>query len=342
MDFSVSISVIMPTYNTETEILKEAVESILDQTFSDFEFLIIDDGTTNGSDKYLESIQDERVRIIQNSSNVGITKSLNVGLKQAKGKYIARMDADDISARDRFKKEFTYMELHPDVIVCGSQEGEIINGEIVTNRSLKKIKPEKMKDYRVRMLFMNPGPRHPTAMIRHEQLILHHILYDERLIYAQDYGMWEMTSHFGKICVLDEVLLYRRKHENQITIARRDVQIKCDKMTQRKLLSDLLGSVTDEELDMHYTYSIDSFPEIVISPEIVEWYDRLIQANKFRHIYDENALEKRIIIIKKKLIRQTIKSDMSIFEIIQLIFHYLPFWSGVRMMMGSIKRIIRQ
>ena len=114
------ISVIMPTYNTELSILKEAVESILTQTVPDFEFIIIDDGSANGSDEYLNSLRDERIRIIRNPQNIGITKSLNIGLKEATGKYIARMDADDISMPTRFEKQYAYMESHPDVVMCGS------------------------------------------------------------------------------------------------------------------------------------------------------------------------------------------------------------------------------
>ena len=104
MVFAEKISVVMPTYNTEVSILKEAVDSILNQTFGDFEFIIIDDGSTNNSVEYLKSLQDQRVKIIRNDTNIGITKSLNIGLRAAKGKYIARMDSDDIAFPDRFEK----------------------------------------------------------------------------------------------------------------------------------------------------------------------------------------------------------------------------------------------
>ena len=120
----VSISVVMPIYNTPVSFLKEAVESILNQTFSDFEFIIIDDGSANEVKEYLEGLTDPRIRIIRNEKNLGITKSLNIGFHAAKGKYIARMDSDDVSLSERFEKQFMFMETHPDVIMCGTDVEE--------------------------------------------------------------------------------------------------------------------------------------------------------------------------------------------------------------------------
>jgi len=338
-NFSVNISVVMATYNTEIPMLQEAVDSILKQTFSDFEFLIIDDGSTNGSGEYLKSIQDERVKVIWNSQNMGVTKSLNVGLKQAKGKYIARMDADDIALPTRFEKEFAYMEAHPDVVACGAKTIIMTGGKMILPK--RTAKPEDMEAYRVRMLFMNPGPIHPTAMIRHETLLAHHILYDERLIHAQDYGMWETLSHYGKICTLDEALLCRRMHEKQVSVARRDVQVQCDKMTQKKMLSALLGDVTDAEIDLHYRHGTGYYPDAVITPEVAAWFDRLIQANKERRIYTQRKLKKRINFLKKTLISQALRPEMSFFQKAHIIFHYLPFfsWGGksIRLLAGQLK-----
>lgn len=336
MDFPVSISVIMATYNTEIPMLKEAVDSILNQTFSDFEFIIVDDGSTNDSGEYLRSLSDKRVKIIWSPENNGITKSLNIGLREAKGKYIARMDADDVSLPTRFEREFRFMEENPDVIVCGAGTCRIDErGNLCEINKLRK--PEDMETYRVRLLFMNPGPIHPTAFFRHDVLIENKILYDERLIYAQDYGLWETLSHLGRITILDEIVLYRRKSEKQITIAKRDEQIKCDEMTQKKILSALLGDVSDAEVDFHYIHSSGKFERAVINSEINKWYERLLEANRNRHIYDQGKLRKRIITIKKNLIRQTIKNDPSTPKA-RLVFRYLPFFPAVRAFIGIMVR----
>ena len=110
------ISVIMPSFNTPVEMLAKAVDSILEQTYRDFEFIIIDDGSTGSCREYLESLSDPRIRIIHNEKNLGITKSLNIGLRAARGKYIARMDADDICISDRFEKQYKFMEEHTDEV----------------------------------------------------------------------------------------------------------------------------------------------------------------------------------------------------------------------------------
>ncbi len=340
MDYSVSISVIMATYNTELMVLKEAVDSILDQSFKDFEFIIIDDGSDNGTEEYLSNIKDSRVSIIKNPSNVGITKSLNIGLRNAKGKYIARMDADDISLPDRFEKEFRYMEKHPDVIVCGSGMDTIDDrGKKTGFKYIPRYK--NMEDYRAKLLFKNPGPVHPTAMIRHETLKANDIMYDERLIYAQDYGLWGRLSHYGKIHILNTVLLYRRKHEKQISIEKRDIQIRCDQMTQKKVLSDLLGNVSDEEVSFHYMYSSGRYPKTAITPEIVAWYERLLRENLSKHIYNQKYLYRNIINAKKILVAQSLKPGMSLSDQAKMIFRYLPFFSGLRLIGGCLKMKLR-
>ncbi len=336
MVFPISISVVMPTFNTKISMLKESVESILNQTFRDFEFLIIDDGSTNGADVYLNRIKDKRVKIIHNPSNIGITKSLNIGLKQAKGKYIARMDADDISLPDRFEKQYMFMEANPDVIVCGTQTEEIINGKV--KEYIHPRKKNRMDEYLVELLFVNPGPSHPTVMIRHEPLLQKGITYDERLIYAQDYGMWEATSHYGKISVINEVLLYHRRHNAMISVSKRDAQIKCDKITQKKLLLKLLDNVSDEEVDMHYFYSSGYYSDAKISGEVMEWYNRLMEANRKRRIYKMKALKDRVLLAKKILIRQSFTPDLSGYKKACIIFHYLSFGSGIRMILGEMKR----
>ena len=180
------------------------------------------------------------------------------------------------------------------------------------------------------MLFENPGPFHPTAFFRHEKLLEHGILYDESLYYAQDYGMWETISHYGNVAVLEDVLFLRRKHENQISTAHRERQIQCDKMTQRKLLSELLGSVTEEEMDLHYVHSTGAFRDAKITPEVVQWYERILKANDQRRIYNKRKLKKRILIIERRLVEQSFTKEMSKLDKLRLVFKYLPFPYAVR------------
>ncbi len=114
------VTVLMPVYNAE-KYLKTAIESILKQTFSDFELLIINDGSTDGSEEIIRSFNDKRIRLFNNEQNLGIIKTLNKGLNLAKGEYIIRMDADDISLPDRLELQVKYMEENPGIGISGTQ-----------------------------------------------------------------------------------------------------------------------------------------------------------------------------------------------------------------------------
>lgn len=338
--FEKQISVIMPVFNTSVSFLKEAVDSILTQSFREFEFIIIDDGSTDRCREYLESLSDPRIVIIHNDKNLGVTKSLNIGLRVARGKYIARMDSDDISLPFRFEKQFTFMENNPEIIVCGSKIGAV--GKSRNLNTSKKVHFTDMEEYRIKMLFVNPGPSHPTAFFRHDKMIKYNIWYDERLRYAQDYGMWETISRYGDVCILGEVLLLKREHVNQITKAHREQQMECDKTTQRKLLTELMGSVSDEEMDQHYIHSAGRHEDAVITPEIVSWYCQIMKANEQRHIYNGRKLRQYIELIEKRLISQSFTKEMSIIEKAGLCYKYLPFSSALRITSTTvIKRAYR-
>ena len=131
-----TVSVLMPVYNC-ADFIESSVESILLQTFSDFEFLIIDDFSTDGTYEYLQSLTDSRIKLIRKSKNTGYAISLNIGLNNARGKYIARMDADDISLPERFARQVSFMDNQPEVVVCGSWYENIGNGKGLVKYPLK-------------------------------------------------------------------------------------------------------------------------------------------------------------------------------------------------------------
>ena len=307
----VTISVVMPVYNTPVQFLQEAVDSILNQTFEDFEFIIIDDGSADDIRQYLGSLTDPRIRLLHNETNLGITKSLNIGFRTAQGKYIARMDSDDVSLPERFEKQTAFMESHPNVIVCGARAVKYGQRLPSVSTDTATVRFESMENYKVRLLFVNPGPLHPTAFFRRAILLQYQILYDERLVYSQDYGMWMSLCNYGQICSLPDVLLIHRAHDNQISRAHRDKQIYCDKLTQRRLIAALVDDVTEEEIDLHYHHSTGYYRDATISPLIVKWYNRLLRANKKRKLYSQRLLKKHIERIKKGLVYQTIGKDAS-------------------------------
>ena len=279
-----AISVIMPTYNTEVSFLQASVDSILSQTFRDFEFIIIDDCSTNETQDYLKTLSDERVKIIRNIENFGVSKSLNIGLEIARGKYIARMDADDISLPSRLEKQFVYMENHPNVVLCGT--GRRLFG---ARNEVKFTRIRDMETYRIKSFFYYPGPQHPTWIIRSRTLFDNNILYDEDFAYAQDYNFLIRISKIGDIRSLNEVLLLYRIHNKQVTNALRNRHRVANIATQKKLLSELLGDVNDREATMHYQYSYEKqFNNLSDFFKCFFWYSRLvfinIRVNKYPRI----------------------------------------------------------
>ncbi len=338
MEFLEKISVIMPTYNTSVLILKEAVESILKQTFHDFEFIIIDDGSTNEACNYLESLNDRRIRLIRNKSNIGITKSLNIGLKEAKGKYIARMDADDIALPTRFEKQYAFMEQHPDVIVLGT------NYEKFGCKSYKSsAKSVDQELYRVRLLFENPGPKHPTAFFNHEVFLTYQIQYDESLHYAQDYALWTNVIHYGKIEVLQDNLLLYREHIDQISQDHREEQLTCANLIRNKQIRVLVENVTENELTLHNKYCVSQYENLYLTKEILTWYKKIIKANKIKKLYNQRKLKYWIKIILMRIIINT-KELSKTQKMIQLIRHIPPSilineTNGIRWILSRIARV---
>ena len=187
---NVKISVLMPVYNTNKKYLKQSIESILKQTFKDFEFIIIDDGSDIKTKKFLKSFKDDRIVLIENEKNLGLIKTLNKGIKLAKGEFIARMDADDISTPDRFEKQLLYMTKNPEIGVLGSAF------QIFQKREEKIVMPTTDEDAK-KMLQTGVSPfAHPSVMIRKD---LHWRIF-EHGIYAFCSGRYfchSGTARFG-------------------------------------------------------------------------------------------------------------------------------------------------
>ena len=122
------VSVVMKVYNGE-RFLREAIDSVLAQTYTDFELVIIDDGSTDSSAAIIQSYQDSRIRFLQNEKNLGLCATQNKVIAEAKGKYIAVMDCDDISYPERLMEQVTFLENHPEVMMCGTFRNDIVDGQ---------------------------------------------------------------------------------------------------------------------------------------------------------------------------------------------------------------------
>jgi glycosyltransferase involved in cell wall biosynthesis len=233
------ISVLMPVFNCELYI-EEAIKSILNQTYSNFEFLIIDDASKDLTISIIKSYDDSRIVLIEKPINTGLTNSLNLGLKLAKGKYIARMDGDDISMPERFAKQVIFLENNESYVLCGSNYTIIDSKQLVSlpvNHTEIKLQ---LLDYCV--------IAHPSVMIRNRILKENNLIYDYKKEPAEDYNFWVELIVLGKFFNFEEPLLKYRLHNTQVsqtrTIEQRDLGVDA-KVT---LLTKLDSSINKQEI----------------------------------------------------------------------------------------------
>ncbi len=215
------VSVIMPAYNT-AEYVEQAVESILNQTYKKFEFIIIDDASTDSTLNILEDFRrkDRRIILIQNKKNLGVTRSLNKGLELAKGEYIIRMDADDWSYPDRFKLQVKLMQDYPNVVVSGSYI-EVSDSKLRT----KYIRKYNINDSSIRKHLFRYSPfAHPATIWKAE--VLKKERYNEIINVSQDYELYFRVGKIGKFMNLNKPLLKLRMHEQSISTTMSNAQLK--------------------------------------------------------------------------------------------------------------------
>lgn len=185
------LSVIMPVYNGEAY-LCQAIDSILKQTFRNFEFIIIDDASTDGSEKIIHAYEDSRIKFVRNTDNQGNYPSRNKGLKMATGKYICVMDADDVAYPHRFDVQYRYLENHPDVLAVGTHYDFSIQG-----KTMKRNLPLSYEDVQIALLSDNHF-LHSSLMVRTEAMRKIGG-YDEKYVYSSDYDLLSRLALSGKI-----------------------------------------------------------------------------------------------------------------------------------------------
>ncbi len=283
------ISVIMSNYNTPEEYLRQAIESVLNQTYNNFEFIIIDDCSSDISLEIIKSYKDERIVVLKNDENMGITKSLNRGLEIAKGEFIARMDADDICLPERFEKQVQYLSNNPAVVVCGTGVELFGDGADVYKEKIvcKAIPPK--EEFQIRLLFGNQiNIIHPTAMFRHKILLDNSIKYDERYIYAQDYRMWVNCSRVGECANLPDILLKYRIHNKAVSSDKKETQKECAKNIMAEQLSWLELSLPENWEEIHFGCLTG---RRMYNPEFKKWIEKIISQNKKYKIYNQEKLE---------------------------------------------------
>jgi glycosyltransferase involved in cell wall biosynthesis len=212
----------MPVYNRERYV-GAAIESILGQTFPDFEFIIVDDGSTDETVHVIESFDDPRIRLVSLDTNRGISHALNMGIGVAKGKFIARADSDDISLPRRLERQLEYMDSHPDIGICGASIGWVdANGHPLPKPFDEWHAITDPEQAKIRLLYGVPFA-HPTFFVR--RWIYQAIPYRSHWDLAEDYGFLVEASRLTSLGGLKEKLMLVRQHperSSRLQIARQN------------------------------------------------------------------------------------------------------------------------
>lgn len=229
MDRHPKISLVMKVYNGE-KYLQEAIDSILAQTYADFELLIIDDGSTDSSAKIVQSYQDERIRFIQNEKNMGLCRTQNRVIAEAKGEYIAVMDCDDISYPTRFEKQAAYLDEHPEVMMCGSYRYDILDGKEIPFQQIREYSAESLQ---FSLFFGNLFFTHSSIMFRAKEYREEGLSYGQAAI-AEDYGIIiEMAKRHPVMLLPERLIAYRIYHTSTSKVRAKELteaatELKCN------------------------------------------------------------------------------------------------------------------
>jgi len=273
------VSVLMPVYNAELY-LREAIESVLNQTYTDFEFIIINDGSTDNSESIILSYSDNRIKYIKNETNLKLIATLNKGIKLAQGDFLARMDADDICAIERLEKQVSFLKNNNDYVAVGSCYDKIdLLGDKIESVKLPLVSEEVFYS----LHFFNPIC-HPSVLMRNSILKEYNLNFDENYIHAEDYEFWTRLIQYGKIRNLPDTLLKYRVHETQVSNVYNEEQFLIDKKVKQNLFLKYFNiKVEDSILNLFYKKEL-AIEEAV---SLNKFYLQLIERNNQLKLFDK-------------------------------------------------------
>lgn len=229
------VSVVMAVYNGEA-FLSEALQSLIGQTLSDLEVIIVDDGSTDRSAEIISAIGDRRIRVLTNPRNLGFTASLNRGIDAARGSYIARLDADDICAPDRLHRQVAYLDIHQNVAILGTAARVV--GEGVAREAIWRL-PLSSLAVRFAALIRSPF-LHPTVMLRRAAFQSRELAFDASFAPAEDYELWARALRSVEGANLPEPLVTYRLHRDQMTSTRRSSMLAAHDSIARSAIAHAL------------------------------------------------------------------------------------------------------
>ena len=242
------VSILLPVYNG-AKYISDTINSVLEQSYENFEFIIINDGSTDNTEQIINTYSDSRIIYIKNQENLKLIKTLNKGIKLAKGKYIARIDADDIMHKNRLLKQVDFLEKNENYIIVGSAVKLINLNNLNEDNYIEYYQDN--DDIIFSMIFYCPII-HPSTLIRKSTLILNELEFDHNFIHAEDYELWTRMVKFGKIANLSENLTFYRLHNEQISQKNLELQ----KIQMQKIQDNYLKKMLPEfsEIDKKHLF----------------------------------------------------------------------------------------
>ena len=272
----VDVSVIMPAFNAE-KYVAEAAKSIFDQTFTNFELIVVNDGSTDRTLEILNAIADDRLRILSNDNNMGVVKSTNKGIAEARGRYIARQDADDISLPERLQKQFEYLEQHPEIALLGTGR-KTMSGTGTFKKQKTILERPTFKDLLKGNCFTQG-----SVMIRKKALEVVGN-YNELFHLSEDYELWLRIAKQFSVANLPEALYILRRHSESVSWKYIHILV-----LYRLLAKELAqGKVRDEMLSQIRKEGIESCYQHLSRENKIFYHQKLATSYKHLHRHSES------------------------------------------------------
>lgn len=280
------VSVLMPVYNAEAY-LKLAIESIINQTYKNFELILVNDGSTDKSEMIIQDFKDPRVILINNPENKGLIATLNHGISICKGTYILRMDADDISSLDRIEKQVAFMEEHLNVGVLGGYMKDLGNGSSAVHKFYTDHESIKCN------LLFNSALAHPTVIFRKNIIDNLSLVYSQEYKDAEDYELWERLSSVTTFSNLPEVILQYRIHANQVSQSKSASQMASADKVRLRVLAKLKIEPSKDEILIHRQISTGGSIQNLEQLNLLElWLLKILEANEEVNYFNQIVLSR--------------------------------------------------
>lgn len=305
------VSVLMPAFNAE-EFIGQAIDSVLSQSYSDFELVVVNDGSTDSTRRIVLDYADNRIRLIDKPTNEGLAAARNLALYAAKGHYVAWLDADDVAHPRRLGLQVSTLDRMPEVGLCGSW---VKTMGMEPQRTWRY--PRRSKYIRAHMLFDDPLATSAVTMVK-DLALDNGIVFDEEYAPAEDYDYWEQLSRLSDVINIPRVLSFHRLHPGQTST--RDAHRIADavRRIQERQFERLRISLGDTDWAVHELIGLQWGARVGHSQiaAAMNWLSRIEEANEVGNVYDKRAM-RRVIKRKRNMLR--LKEKPSVVRRLRLI-----------------------